>query len=92
MLDLNDQLGPNSEWTLTGALGINNKGQILAFGSNGSTVPGPSGTAFPDTRLVVLTPDGSPAPHGTPEPGSLTLVSLALLSVAGYRWRLHGKR
>jgi probable HAF family extracellular repeat protein len=65
MLDLND-LSPGSGWTFTEARGINDRGQIVGFGTN------PSGK----THAFLLTPDNvGPAPCS--QPGSLQFSDAA---------------
>jgi probable HAF family extracellular repeat protein len=64
MYDLNDLISPDSGWTLTGAGGINNAGQIVVNGIN------PSG----DTHAFLLTPVPEPATLSL-----LALAGLAML-------------
>ena len=51
MMDLNSLISPESHWTLFNANGINNKGQIVGYGSN------PSGT----THAFLLSPVPEPS-------------------------------
>jgi len=71
MTDLNKLIPANSGWVLESATGINNKGQIAGWGTN------PKG----EQHAFLLTP------VEVPEPGSLTLVGLGALGLAGYAWR-----
>jgi probable HAF family extracellular repeat protein len=71
MVDLNSLLPTNSGWVLEQATGINNKAQIVGWGKV------PSGR----THAFLLTPVEAP------EPGSLTLLGLGALGLAGYAWR-----
>jgi probable HAF family extracellular repeat protein len=71
LTDLNSLIPANSSWTLWSANAINNKGQIVGYGTN------PSGAR----HAFLLTP--VPAP----EPTSLALLSLGALGLAGHAWR-----
>lgn len=63
MTDLNSLIDPASGWTLYGATGINDSGQIAAYGCRED-----------DCRALLL----DLAPVGVPEPGSLALLAAAL--------------
>jgi probable HAF family extracellular repeat protein len=71
LTDLNSLIPADSRWVLNGASAINNKGQITAFMTNSANA----------TRGFLLTPVEAP------EPGSLTLLSLGALGLAGHAWR-----
>jgi len=71
MVDLNSLISPESRWQLINAWAINNRGQILGVASNGQGV----------TSQVLLTPVAAP------EPGSLTLLGIGAVSLAGCAWR-----
>jgi probable HAF family extracellular repeat protein len=72
MTDLNSLIPSDSHWSLWDATGINNKGQIVGFGIN----PAGEGSIF------LLTPTAE-----APEPGSLTLLALGLLTLTTPMWR-----
>jgi probable HAF family extracellular repeat protein len=72
MMRLDDLLVNKAGWHVEEAVGINNKGQIIAW----ATHEGNS-----RTFAVLLTPVEAP------EPGSLTLVGVGTLGLAGYAWR-----
>jgi hypothetical protein len=65
MLDLNSLLVIGSEWTIDGAFGINDAGQILAQATY-------DGQHYAVELNPILT---------TPEPAALTLVLLGLVAV-----------
>lgn len=70
MSDLNDLIDPSSGWTLTGALAINNSGQIVANGDNGTL-----------ERAFLLTPIASIASVPLPAGLQLLLAGLGALRV-----------
>jgi hypothetical protein len=84
MTNLNSLISPNSGWTITSGLSINNLGQILALGYNPSMVSiDGSGEGY-----VLLTPGDLAAPGDpiyptitTPEPSSLALYGLMAAGV-----------
>jgi probable HAF family extracellular repeat protein len=59
-------------WTLETATAINNSGQIVGWGINGSG----------QTDAFLLTPASA-----TRKPASLTLFALGIAGMAGYAWR-----
>jgi probable HAF family extracellular repeat protein len=71
LFDLNSMISPESHWYLFEAAAINNRGQIVGYGTHGSG----------DFHAFLLTPVSAP------EPGSLTLLSLGALGLAGHAWR-----
>jgi len=72
MYDLNDLIAPGSLWHIRDAIGINNRGQIAAWGCNGT----PDGC-----HALLLTAEANVA-----EPSSLALLGLGLAGI-GYRRR-----
>jgi probable HAF family extracellular repeat protein len=76
MTDLNDLIHHTPDFVLTDAWAINNRGQILASGTYTGNLT--------DGRSYLLTPGD---PLATPEPGSLTLLALGALGLAGHAWR-----
>lgn len=75
MLDLNSLLPVGSGWTITGAYGIDNLGDILATAtSNGA-------------NYAVELKQTSPAGVATPEPAAMALAGLGLITVACVRKR-----
>jgi probable HAF family extracellular repeat protein len=80
MLDLNDLINHTPDFILTNAGAINNRGQILAGGIyKGANPSDPNSYG-----TYLLTPTD---PLATPEPGSLTLLALGALGLAGHAWR-----
>lgn len=71
MLDLNSLLQIGSGWTIDGAYGINDAGQILALATH-------DGQRYAVDLNPILT---------TPEPAALALVLLGLVAVTGIRRR-----
>jgi probable HAF family extracellular repeat protein len=67
MTDVNDELPPDSGWTVQSATGINDVGQVVGFGKN------PDG----QTHGFLLTPDDSPAVHSQPRLDPLAAQRLA---------------
>lgn len=76
MYDLNDLIPRDSGWKLFEATGINDLGQIVGEGQN------PQGK---DHAFLLTPTDFSSSP--APEPGTLALLSLGGISLAGYGWR-----
>jgi probable HAF family extracellular repeat protein len=75
LVDLNTLIPPEdhwSAWTLLSAAAINNKGQIVGYGT----------TASGATHAFLLTPTAE-----APEPGTLALGALGALGLMGYAWR-----
>ena len=79
MQDLNALLPPSSRWRIIDAVGINDKGQIVAYAMDSGWLE----------HIVELTPQGSVA--AAPEPGSLALGLLGLAALVGYRFRRIGR-
>jgi probable HAF family extracellular repeat protein len=76
LIDLNRLIPTSSNWTLEQALAINDKGQILGYGT------GPDG----QEDSFLLTPASQPPP--IPEPSTLAFFALAAAGVAFRRaWR-----
>jgi probable HAF family extracellular repeat protein len=71
LTDLNSLIPADSGWILNGANGINNRGQIVGYGT------GPNGQ-----HAFLLTPVAE-----APEPTSLALFGLGALGLAGHAWR-----
>jgi hypothetical protein len=83
MTNLNSLIDPKSGWSILYAQEINNLGQILAYGTNGST-----------SGALLLTPSEMPPPGDpiyptiAPEPGSLAIYGLMAAGLAmRFRWR-----
>src|SRR5262249_57114634 len=72
LTDLNSLMPADSGWILNSANAINNKGQIVGYGTN----------AAGQTHGFLLTPTVE-----APEPTSLTLLALGALGLAGHAWR-----
>ncbi len=71
MTDLNALIDPALGWTLQQAVGINDSGQIAAYGCRGEVC---------DALLL----DGAPGAAPVPEPGAWWLLSAGLVLLA---WR-----
>jgi probable HAF family extracellular repeat protein len=77
MYNLNDLIPRDSGWKLYSATGINDLGQIVGDGVNSQG----------ETHAFLLTPASSLT---APEPGTLALLSVGAVSLAGYGWRRRG--
>lgn len=77
MYDLNDLVPRDSGWTLFGASAINDLGQIVGEGQN------PQG----EDHAFLLTPTDLSSSPSAPEPGTLALLGVGTVSLAGYGWR-----
>ena len=80
MTNLNSLIAASSGWTIKWGLSINDRGQILALGDNGSM-----------ERVVLLTPDGLPTPPDpvlpempVPEPSTIVVFG-CLAGALGWR-------
>jgi probable HAF family extracellular repeat protein len=69
-VDINALLPENSGWTLGGAYGINNSGQIVGYGDHNESV-----------RAFLMTPE----PSTVPAPGALVLGLLGLGGIGAAR-------
>ncbi|HEY9801833.1 MAG TPA: DUF3466 family protein [Leptolyngbyaceae cyanobacterium] len=76
MVDLNTLIDPNSGWTLWGATAINNKGQIVGYGTYQQSY---------DYRAFLLTPKSA---ESVPEP-SITISMIFFGLFTSYLYRRH---
>src|SRR5262249_18692593 len=89
LYDLNTLIAAGSGWTLTTATSLNDKGQIVGYGTDASG----------QYHALLLTPTdpnnsspsgtpGTPAPTPAPEPSTMAFVGLVVLGLAARRaWR-----
>ena len=79
MVDLNSLIAPSSGWVLQSATAINERGEIVGFGTRTVFDPTIPGDHFYDSQGFILVP--------TPEPSTLVLAAFGFAGLAAWAWR-----